>query len=346
MTRTRPQIDLVALDVGGANIKAADGLGFAHAEPFALWREWRQLPTALERILRAVGPARIVATMTGEIADCYPSRAAGVAHIVASLQQAADASGCQTAPDIYLVDGRIASADEALREPLQAAASNWHALARLAAQQATAEPCLLLDVGSTTVDIVPIVAGKPAPLASDDAGRMRTGELVYTGMERTPLAALVRRLPHAGGMRPVAAEVFATSRDAWLVLGELPEDASACDTADGGPATRDAARRRLARSLLLDAEAMSAADAVAAATHLAAVQARIVARALARVAAACAWRPACIVVSGHGSRLARMAIERTGWTPALALLADRLGASVSRVAPAHALALIARGAIP
>ena len=341
-----PPTDLLALDVGGANIKAADGRGWTHAEPFALWREWRRLPEVLERIVRFVAPRRIVATMTGEIADCYASRAAGVAHIVAALEQAAAAAGCDTPPEIYLLDGRLVPPTQALRQPLLAAASNWHALARLAAQHATADRCLLVDVGSTTVDIVPIVSGRPAPLAGDDAGRLRTGELVYTGVERTPVAALVRRLPHAGITRPVAAELFATSRDAWLLLGELPEDPAACDGADGGPTTNDAARRRLARTMLLEADAVSADDAAAAAAHVAAAQARIVSRALARVAVGNGWRPDCIVFSGHGPRLARMAIDRTGWAPTIVPLAERLGAAASRAAPAHALALIARGTIP
>lgn len=341
-----PPTDLLALDVGGANIKAADGRGWTHTEAFALWREWRRLPEILERIVRPAAPRRIVATMTGEIADCYPSRAAGVGHIVAALERAAAAAGCDAPPGFYVLDGRIVPPAEALQHPLLAAASNWHALARLAAQHATADRCLLVDVGSTTVDIVPIVAGRPAALASDDAGRLRTGELVYTGVERTPVATIVRRLPHAGGVRPLATEFFATSRDAWLLLGEMPEDADARDGADGGPATTDAARRRLARTMLLEADDVSAEEAAAAAAHVAAAQARAVARALARVAAARGWRPGCIVISGHGPRLARMAIERTAWAPTIVPLAERLGAAVSRAAPAHALALIARGGIP
>ena len=35
---------VLAFDVGGANIKAADGLGWTRAEPFALWRHPADLP--------------------------------------------------------------------------------------------------------------------------------------------------------------------------------------------------------------------------------------------------------------------------------------------------------------
>ncbi|MFM7108666.1 MAG: hydantoinase/oxoprolinase family protein [Planctomycetaceae bacterium] len=339
-----PAADLIALDIGGANLKAADGQGWTHAEPFALWREWRRLPDALATILDRSAARRVVATMTGEIADCYPSRAAGVAHLVESLVVAADRRGADVA--VYLVDGRLVGPLEAVRAPLLAAASNWHALARLAAAHAPAARSLLIDVGSTTTDVVAIVDGVPAPLARDDAGRMLAGELVYTGVERTPLATIVRVLPHGDARRPVAAERFADSRDAWLLLGGLPEGADDRDTADGGPATREAARVRIARSLLVEPDDFPAAAAVMAAERCAAVQARRVAAAVRRVAARHGWIPDGVVLSGHGEPLARRAIALACPRAETASLGDLLGPTVSRAAPAHALALVARGALP
>ncbi|MFN9368039.1 MAG: hydantoinase/oxoprolinase family protein [Planctomycetia bacterium] len=337
---------VVALDVGGANLKAADGRGWTHAEPFPLWRDWRDLDGRLAVILRSGGARRVVATMTGEIADCYASRAAGVAAIVAAIVAAADAADCDAEPSLYLVDGRLVTPAEATARPLAAAASNWHALARLASTHAPDGRCLLVDIGSTTVDIVPLADRRPAPLAADDTGRLASGELVYTGMERTPLAAIVRTLPHGGVRRPVTSERFAESRDAWLLLGAIPEDHDCRDTADGGPLTRDAARTRIARTLLVEPAEFSVADAIAAATRCAAVQARAVARGLAAVARRCGWKPTSIVLSGHGDLLARQALARLGWQPTIVSLRDRIGPGAARCGPAHALALIARGEIP
>lgn len=342
---TPPQTDLVAIDVGGANLKAADGRGWTQAVAFPLWQEWQRLPEALAGLVGPVTPRRVVATMTGEIADCYPSRAAGVAHIVDAVLSAAAALRCVDTPGIYLLDGRIVSAAEAKADPLHAAASNWHALARLAAAHAPTDRALLIDVGSTTVDVVPIIGGMPAPRAHDDAGRLLAGELVYTGIERTPLAAVVRWLPHRGLRRPIAAERFADSRDVWLLRGGLPERPDATDTADGGPATRDAARIRLARSLLVEPADFSLTDAAAAAAAFAARQARLVARAIGRVVTGCGWRPTSVVIAGHGEQLARMAIDRACLSGPLVSLPEVLGADVSRAAPAHALALIARGVL-
>jgi uncharacterized hydantoinase/oxoprolinase family protein len=56
--------------------------------------------------------------------------------------------------------------------------------------------------------------------------------------------------------------------------------------------------------------------------------------------------PDTIVLSGHGTALARRSVRRAGWSPAVVSLPALLGEAVSRVAPAHALALIARGILP
>lgn len=340
---------VLAFDVGGANIKAANGLGWVHSEPYALWQRPQELPAALARIAAGVAPRRIVATMTGEIADCYPSRRVGVERITAALMAAAAAVAPAAGLGVYLVDGTIVSAAEAASRPLAAAASNWHALARLGAAHAQSDRAFVIDVGSTTTDIIPIRAGRPAAYGHDDVSRLASGELVYTGVERTPVAALVRSLPwsvaSAGGrrLRPIASERYADSRDVWLLLGGIPADPGSRETADGMPATRDAARVRLARMLLADAKDFSFAAAAAAAEWCAAAQGRLVARALARVADACGWTPTSIVLAGHGDCLARRALGRLGWSAPLVSLPDILGPHVSRAAPAHAVALIARG---
>lgn len=336
--------DVLALDIGGANLKAADGTGWTYAEPFAMWREAPRLTAALARIIRDAEPARIVATMTGEIADCFSNRSAGVAYIAGALDAAAVACG-RDHPGIYSVDGRIVSMADAIAEPLTVAASNWHAVARLAASFVPEARALLIDIGSTTTDLVPLAAGRPAPLARDDAGRMTSGELVYTGVERTPVAAIVRGLPHRGIQRPVASERFAESRDAWLLLDALDEDPAATEGADGGPFTRAAARVRLARQMLVEPDEVTAADATTAAAWIAEAQARQVARAAVRVAKTLGGQPTAVVLSGHGEALALRAMDRLGWDARIVSLRQVAGPAVSRSAPAHALALIARGVV-
>src|SRR5256885_9284124 len=52
-------------------------------------------------------------------------------------------------------------------------------------------PALLLDTGSTTTDIIPMINGVPVPVGRTDPHRLGTGELVYTGVRRTPVCAVL-----------------------------------------------------------------------------------------------------------------------------------------------------------
>src|SRR5207248_174454 len=122
--------------------------------------------------------------------------------------------------------------------PLQVAAANWLALAHFVARLFPHETVLLIDTGSTTTDIVFLNHGVPEPRGLSDPERLASGELVYTGVRRTPICAVL-------GMA-VAAEFFATMQDAYIYLGLTPANPADCDTADGRPATRANARARLA----------------------------------------------------------------------------------------------------
>src|SRR5262245_5640726 len=82
------QVDLLGLDVGGATLKAADETGRAAARRFPLWRTPAALTEALSELCRPWLPRAIAAVMTGELCDCFETRALGVAHIVSAIEQA------------------------------------------------------------------------------------------------------------------------------------------------------------------------------------------------------------------------------------------------------------------
>ncbi|MBT4157234.1 MAG: tetrahydromethanopterin-linked C1 transfer pathway, partial [Planctomycetaceae bacterium] len=79
-----PTNSWLAFDIGGANIKAADGQGWSHSEPFAMWQEWKRLPDAIRHVQSLRPATHHAVTMTGEIADCFSGRSDGVRHIVQS----------------------------------------------------------------------------------------------------------------------------------------------------------------------------------------------------------------------------------------------------------------------
>jgi probable H4MPT-linked C1 transfer pathway protein len=336
----------LALDIGGANLKAANGRGYAAVRPFALWREPGQLANQLQAVIDAAPHfTRLAATITGELCDCFATKAEGVRAILDSLEAAA--AGRPIA--VYLTDGRLVSANEARETPQLAAASNWHVLAAFAARFAGQRPALLVDVGSTTTDIILILEGRPASAGKTDPERLLAGELVYTGVERTPVSAVVTHLPWRGSRCPVAAELFATTADAYLLLGDLPEEATNFDTPDGRPRTRAAAHTRIARMICADASIMSQYEAIEAAKAVCDAQVQLLRSALSRVAARMPGRPELVLLSGHGEFLAHRllrSLEFGALSFQIVSLCKELGPQVSRSAPAHALAVLANEQLP
>jgi len=329
----------LAFDIGGANLKVADGRGYACREPFALWRTPQRLAAMLAGLIEAAPAAsHLAATMTGELADCFRTKPEGVRHIVGALQEAAG----QRQAYIYLCDGRLVPLDTARQQPQQAAASNWHVLARFAARYARVPAALLLDIGSTTTDIVPLRAGKPASGAFTDTGRLLAGELVYTGVERSPVCAVVNALPLDGRRCPVAQEYFATMLDVYLLLGNLPEEDTGTATADSRPATRQYARERLARCICADRDSFSEPQAAAAAAAVAQAQRALIEGAIGQVMENFPAPLDTIVISGKGEFLARQVIQSFGFAGKIVSLEAMLGTLASTCATAHALAVVAR----
>lgn len=332
----------LALDIGGANLKMADGKGFAEARAFALWQESHRLAQEL-RMLIAEAPHcdHLVVTMTGELADCFETKEIGVNYIVQAVSQAADSRHTR----IYLIDGTMVSPQIAVQRPLAAAAANWHALARFAGRFARQGAALLIDVGSTTCDIAPLMGGVPIVGAKTDTQRLMTGELVYTGVERTPVCALIDSAPYRGQQCPLAQEVFATTRDVYLILGDMPEEPTDYNTADGRAATKGAARHRLGRLISADGDGFNHRDAVTIAQTAADAQTARLASGIRRVIAELPRRPETIIFSGHGEFLARRTLETMDLSPTVVSLGTELGPRISRCATAHALAVLACEAV-
>ena len=332
----------LALDIGGANLKAADIGQFAVVQPFPLWQKPRQLVESL-RALIAVGHGadHLAVTMTGELADCFVTKADGVRAIVEAVSHAADGRHTR----IYLTDGRLVTSQVALTNPVLAAASNWHALARFAGRYAKHAQALLVDIGTTTTDIIPLSEGEPQTTARTDPERMANGQLLYTGVERTPLCALLANTSWRGQAVPVAHEVFSTMWDVYLTLGQLPEMPTSTHTADHRPASRACALDRLARSICADRTMFSAEDAMAMASAAADAQASLIQKALEKVIAQMSGAPQKVIICGRGEFLARSVLEKLKLDCEIVSLNQKLGPELSECATAHALAVLATEAM-
>ncbi|HZZ78630.1 MAG TPA: hydantoinase/oxoprolinase family protein [Gemmataceae bacterium] len=321
---------ILGLDIGGANLKAAHTNGAARSVPFALWKNPGGLTAELRRLMDTM-PAheRIAVTMTGELCDCYETRHGGV---LAILQSALAAAGA-TPVRVWSTSGCFIDPQQLQLEPLRVAACNWLAQAHFVAQRFPDRCALLIDTGSTTTDIVYLNRGHAEPNCLVDADRLASGELVYTGIRRTPISAVL------GLQGQVAAEFFATMLDAYVFAGLLPEDADDRDTADGRPLTRAFAHARLARMRCADAETFSEAQARMLAEQAVAVQTTAVVEACQRVLTA--KPPAeCAIASGSGAMLGRRVAGRLRLP--VTSLDELLGPQLSEAACAYAVACLAQ----
>jgi hypothetical protein len=329
----------LALDIGGANLKVADGEGYAASREYPLWERPADLPSELRSVLLTAPEATQVAvTMTGELADCFATKAEGVEAILEAVEHAAE--GRQVV--VYRRHGDLVTPRAALADAILAAASNWHVLASFGVRYCGHGAGLLIDIGSTTTDIIPLGAEGPRAVGRTDPQRLATGELVYTGIERSPVCAIVYDLPWRGEACAVAQELFATAADAYLVLGDLAEDPTSTNTADGRPRQKEFAQARLARMICADSTMYSWDDALRAAVAVREAQLALLQSAARRVIARMESPPATIVLSGHGEFLGRLLLERLEFTGRTVSLSEQLGPLVSRCATAHALAVIAR----
>ena len=273
-------------DIGGAHLKVArlDHRGAVTAVrqiACPLWRGIQELERAcalLDFPIDADDAVHAV-TMTGELCDIFTDRADGVRRI---LEQFLRQVGAASRVRIYGGYRGWLTPEEACGGAVDAVASaNWLALAAYTAE--LVGDGVLLDIGSTTTDIVPLVGHDVRCVGRDDASRLSAGELVYTGVVRTPVfdvctSTLPRSLATArgGGVRdhgrrlpPARAHRRAARPDAARRRAQQDQPGSA---------------RRLARMLGLDLARTSVEEMRLLTNFIAACQRRRIEDSLALVA--------------------------------------------------------------
>jgi probable H4MPT-linked C1 transfer pathway protein len=243
-------------DVGGAHVKvsvvdAAGTLVDVAQWACPLWQGLVHLERVVDDVFARWPAARAprsrhAVTMTGEMVDLFADREHGVLVLVQTL-----AARLGENTRFFAGERGWLPADDAVERWRAVASANWLATSQWVATQVP--NALLIDIGSTTTDIVPIVDARVAARGSNDATRLVTGELVYQGAVRTPLCGIAHRIAFRGETTRVMNEWFATSADIYRLTGELwpPHDQHA--SADNGPKTVDASCARLARMIGRDA---------------------------------------------------------------------------------------------
>jgi probable H4MPT-linked C1 transfer pathway protein len=305
---------MIGIDVGGANLKVVDDAG-VHIHYCPLWEK-----APIAELLKPYGnngddPAAVV--MSGELADCFLNKLQGISFIVGEVRKAFPTA------QFYGMDAQFH--DTAVP---QLAAANWLASADYLREQYPG--AVLLDIGSTTTDIIPL--GRFSSLLGlTDLARLRKGYLIYTGMLRTNIATLLHAVDLGGDTIPESSEYFATSADAHLVLGNISPEEYSCDTPDHKEKTKEASLRRLARVVCADLEEIGEEGALQIARQFHHTQQEIVAGAVRKCVEASSADE--IIVAGIGAPLYARALGGRD-------LNHKLG-PVAGALPAYAVRMVA-----
>ena len=330
--------DTLGWDIGGVNTKAArvvEGeIVAVRGVPFELQRAPDALVPLLRRLAGEIGAgsgALHAVTMTAELSQMFRCKREGVAFVLHAVETAFPSASIH----VFTVDARFLAPAAARDAWLAVAAANWSATARVVA--AHHPDAVLVDVGTTTADVIPIVNGAVAAAGRTDPERLASGELVYTGVLRTPVEAMVSHVPFDGLEAGVSAEGFALAGDVHVWRGDLDPADYTVATPDGRPTARPWCGERLARVVCADREILDEAAITRIANRLADAQCDRLTSAIHRVVTA---HPSLrlAVVTGLGAFLGAASARAAGLH--VVPLAAELGDSASRCAPAASVALL------
>ncbi len=314
---------IIGLDIGGANTKCVllenDSTCYKSVY-FPLWK--KENCSKLEDLLKSFGKADVVCTvMTAEICDTFPSIEYGVKFVEKTVK-----SAFPTSLHLFFnCKGELRNSAEPARD---FAAANWVASATYLMK--SMDDFLLVDMGSTTTDLIPVKGEIKA--VSSDLERLRRGELLYVGVVRTPLFYVLRYSKTVKAK--LVPEYYALIGDALLITNDLSLEKYVCETPDGRGKSYEECCQRIAREFCCDREEI---DCKAVAEEAKEELIKIVGSAIEWQVVK--WNINTVVACGIGDFIVRSAAKRVGVD--CFLIRDEIG-DLSDVFPAHSCAMLAK----
>src|SRR3954463_13166901 len=164
---------LLGWDIGGVNTKAAlvvdRVVRRVITRPFELQRSPATLGALLASMADALTTESIDAhavTMTAELSQMFRTKREGVSFVLDAVDRAFPAVPVH----VYATDGSFIPPETARTDPLRVAAANWVATANLVARHHP--DALLIDIGTTTTDLIPLCGGRESARGRTDTERL------------------------------------------------------------------------------------------------------------------------------------------------------------------------------
>jgi (4-(4-[2-(gamma-L-glutamylamino)ethyl]phenoxymethyl)furan-2-yl)methanamine synthase len=339
-------VNVLGLDIGGANTKAAflkSQNGTVKEietllEYFPIWKDGKdKLPKVLEKLKTKLTGTKTVdgvgITITAELSDAYRTKKGGINHVLDCV--------CHVFGGVPLfvldVEANLLSVEKARREPYRVASANWAATGWMVSK--LVKDCVVVDVGSTSTSIIPIMDGKIATKGKTDLEKLQNGELVYSGSLRTNVATIVDKIPVKGKMTRVSSELFSQSGDVHLLLGNITEKDYTAETCDGRGKTRNETTSRLARVVCADTDMVTEQEIRGMAKFVYGKQVEQIADGLKQVSDRIKQAKMAVVTGLGREFLARKAAEKVGFNNIIAL-EELLSVDVAVVSPSVGIALM------
>ncbi len=263
---------ILGVDIGGANTKAAllqiesDNIlkSFSYIEYFPFWEKTlHDIPAMLVRVVEKIiiqnnlllrDVTFISITITAELSDAFQTKREGILTIVNALEQIFEKE------KMFFINNKneFSSFDQVKSDPISVAAANWVSTSLFLGK--FVPNCILIDAGSTTIDLIPIYDSIPVTKGKDDISRMMNHELIYTGGLRATIPSITHFVPYNGKLIRISFEKFSLISDVHLILGNITQDEYINDTADNRSKSLEDCFARLSRILCMDIETISKED--------------------------------------------------------------------------------------
>ena len=263
---------ILGMDIGGANTKLALlkflnsklETSYSHLEYFPFWEKTlNDIPTMLKRVLSKITKKAKVKikdinyfsiTITAELSDAFKTKKEGISIILNALGQVLDQEKLRFISN----NGDFLAFEEAKNNFASIAGANWFSTSLFLGKFIS--KCILIDAGSTTIDIIPILDGIPVTEGKNDIERLMNHELIYTGGLRATLPSITHFVPYKGSLIRISFEKFALISDIHRILYNISEDEYLNDTADNRSKSIDDCYARLARIICMDIDTISKDD--------------------------------------------------------------------------------------
>jgi len=268
----KPELYILGLDIGGVNTKATlikfknskIIKSFSYIEYFPFWEKTlKEIPEMLKRInsniieknnLKLKIIDYISITITAELSDAFQTKREGINTILNALEQVFN-----TKKLFFIsINNKFINYEQAREENLLIAAANFVSTALFLGK--FVPKCILIDSGSTTIDLIPILNSIPRTKGKTDVERLINHELIYTGGLRATIPSITHFVPYKGKNVRISFEKFALNSDVHRILNNISQEEYINDTADGRSKSLEDCYARLARILCMDLEMVTKED--------------------------------------------------------------------------------------